>query len=365
VAYGVATRSCITAVESKVGVRRRVLMRRAGRGDRMRRREVISLLGGAGSWLAGSSVSWGQVADPMRRIGVLADLVAEDPRAKVRLGLFVAGLREAGWVAGRNLGIEYRWGAADTERSRDLARELVALRPEVILASGSPAVSALREASRDVPLVFVSVADPVAAGFVESLARPGGRATGFALFEDHIGGKWLQLLKEVAPDVTRAAVLHDPAIAAGVGQFAAIRDVAQSLEITLLPIAVSDAGAIEADLAAFAGKPNGGILVTASPSAGVHRDLIITLAARHRLPAVYAYKHFVSAGGLLSYGPDLADPFRQAAVYVDRILKGEQPGVLPVQAPTNYEFAINLKTAIALGLIIPPTLLARADEVIE
>jgi putative tryptophan/tyrosine transport system substrate-binding protein len=331
----------------------------------VRRREVIGLLGGAGSWLVGSSVSWGQLPDRTRRIGVLADLTAEDPRARVRLGLFLEGLREAGWVAGSNLAVEYRWGAADTERSRDLARGLVALRPEVILASGSPAVAAVREASSDVPLVFVSVADPVAAGFVESLARPGGRATGFALFEDRIGGKWLQLLKEVAPGVTRAAVLRDPAIAAGHGQFAAIREVAQSLGTALLPVAVTDAGAMERDLAAFAGEPHGGIVVTASPAAGVHRDLIVALAARHRLPAIYAYKHFASAGGLLSYGPDLADPFRRAAGYVDRILKGEQPETLPVQAPTNYEFVINLRTAKALGLDISPTLLARADEVIE
>ena len=270
-----------------------------------------------------------------------------------------------GWTDGRNVRIDIRWGAGDADRIRKYAAELVALAPDVILATGSAAVGPLLQATRTVPIVFVHVADPVGAGFVESLARPGGNATGFTTFEYGMSGKWLELLKEIAPGVTRAAVLRDPAIAAGIGQFGAIQSVAPSLGVEVSPVDVRDAGEIERAVAAFARAPNGGLIVTASALAIVHRDLIITLAARHKLPAVYFARYFVTGGGLISYGPDLVDQYRRAAGYVDRILKGEKPADLPVQAPTKYELVINLKTAKALGLDVPPTLLARADEVIE
>jgi putative ABC transport system substrate-binding protein len=273
-------------------------------------------------------------------------------------------LNWAGW--GRNVQIEGRWAAGDTERLRKYAAELIALTPDVILARGSQAVAALRQATRVVPIVFESVADPVGAGFVESLGQPGGNATGFTVFEYSMGGKWLELLKEIAPRITRVAVLRDAGIAAGSGQLGAIQSVATLLGVELRPVGMHDAGEIERGLAAFARGPDGGLIVTASPlGGGIHRDLIITLAARHKLPAVSSNRTFVTSGGLMSYGPDRVDQSRRAAGYVDRILKGEKPADLPVQAPTKYDLVINLKTAKALGLEVPATLIARADEVIE
>jgi putative ABC transport system substrate-binding protein len=261
--------------------------------------------------------------------------------------------------------IDYRWGAGDADRIRKFAAELIALAPDVILSTGSPSVAALQQATRTVPIVFATVVDPLSSGFVDTLARPGGNITGFTLFEYSISGKWLQLLKEIAPRTTRAAVIRDPALTAGGGQLGVIQAVALSVGTEVTPVNVRDAGEIERAITAFARSPNGGLVVTGSTLAGVHRDLIITLAARHQLPAVYAQRYFVTGGGLISYGPDSIDPYRRAAGYVDRILKGEKPADLPVQAPTKYELVINLKTAKALGLDVPPTLLARADEVIE
>jgi putative ABC transport system substrate-binding protein len=261
--------------------------------------------------------------------------------------------------------IDYRWSAGDDERVRKYAAELVALAPDVILATGSATVGALLQATRTIPIVFPIAVDPVGAGFVESLARPGGNATGFLLFEYGISGKWLELLKEIAPKLKRVAILRDPSIAAGSGQLGAIQSVAPSLGVELSPFGVRDGGEIERAIAAFARVPNSGLIVTGTPLATVHRDLIITLAVRHKLPAVYYDRLFVSAGGLISYGPDILDQYRRAAAYVDRILKGEKPADLPVQAPTKYELVINLKTAKTLGLDIPTTVLARADEVIE
>jgi putative ABC transport system substrate-binding protein len=274
-------------------------------------------------------------------------------------------MQELGWTVGHNLRIDYRGGAGDADRIRGYAAELVALAPDVILAATSPAVAAFQQATRTVPIVFVSVADPVGAGFVESLARPGGNTTGFTVFEFGITSEWLELLKEIAPRVTRVAVIRDPAIAAGSGQLGALQDAAPSLGLELSPIGVRDAGEIERAVTAFARESNGGLIVTGSALAAVHRELIITLAARHQLPAIYAFRYFVTGGGLISDGPDLIGQFRRAAGYVDRILKGEKPADLPVQAPTKFELAINLKTAKALGLDVPPTLLARADEVIK
>ena len=328
----------------------------------MRRREFILALGGA-------AVAWPLAAraqpERMRRIGVLMNLAADDPESSARLTAFLQGLQQLGWTDGRNVRIDTRWAAGDADRYRKSATELVALMPDVILATGTSAVAPLQQATRTVPIVFVQVIDPVGAGLVASLARPGGNATGFTLFEYGMSGKWLELLKEIAPRVTRAAVLRDPASAPGIGQFAAIQAVAPSLGVELSPVDVRDAGEIERAVTAFARSPNGGLIVTASPSAAVHRELIITLAARHKLPAVYPFRYFVTGGGLISYGPDIVDQYRRAAGYVDRILKGEKPADLPVQAPTKYELVINLKTAKALGLTVPPTLLARADEVIE
>jgi len=270
-----------------------------------------------------------------------------------------------GWTVGRNVRIEYRWGAGDAELFRRHASELVALAPDVILASGGAVVPSLLQATRTVPIVFTGTPDPVGAGFVESLARPGGNATGFTPWEYGIGAKWLELLKEIAPGTTRAAVIRDPAIATGVGMWGAIQTAAPSLGVELRPLGVRDAGEIERAITAFAHSPNGGLIVTGSALAVVHRELITTLAARYRLPAVYTLPLMANAGGLISYGPDSIDPYRRAAGYVDRILKGEKPADLPVQAPTRYELVINLKTAKALGLTVPATLLARADEVIE
>jgi len=302
----------------------------------------------------------------MRRIGVLMNIGGDDPEAHARMTAFVQELAQLGWIAGRNVKIDSRWGAGDAKRLRRYAAELVALAPDVILANSSQSVAALIEITRDVPIVFASIADPVGAGFVESVGRPGGNVTGFMNFEYSISGKWLELLKEISPRMTRVAVLRDAAIAAGSGQLGAIQSAATQLGIELRPIGVRDADEIERGLASFASSPTGGIIVTASPlGATVHRDLIIALAARHKLPAISSNRLFVSGGGLISYGPDRAEQNRRAAGYVDRILRGEKPADLPVQAPVKYELIINLKTAKALGLAVPDTLLARADEVIE
>src|SRR5262245_32852440 len=290
---------------------------------------------------------------------------ADDPEGQARLIAFVQALRQFGWTDGRNVRIGTRWAAGDADRIRQYAAEFAAPAPDVILATGSFGVGPLLQATRAVPIVFVIVPDPVGAGFVDSLARPGGNATGFSQFEYALSGKWLELLKEMAPNVTRGAVLRDPAITAGIGQFGVIQSVAQSLGVEVSPVNVRDPGEIERAVAAFARSPNSGLIVTGSALATVHRKLIISLAARHKLPAVYVGRYFVTDGGLISYAPDYPDQYRQAAGYVDRILKGEKPADLPVQAPTKYEIVINLKTAKTLGIEVPATLLARADEVIE
>jgi putative tryptophan/tyrosine transport system substrate-binding protein len=328
----------------------------------MRRREFIALLGGvAATWPLRAH---GQQREKMSSIGVLMNLAADDVEGQARLAAFLQGLQEVGRAVGRNVRIDLRWGAGDADRFRKQAAELVALAPDVVLASSLPVVEPLLQATRTVPVVFVQVVDPVGAGVVASLARPGGNATGFTIFEFSIAGKWVELLKEIAPSVTRAAVLRDASISA-IGQFGAIQSVAPSLGIELTPVGLSDAGEIERAIAAFARSPNGGLVVTPVTSSIVHRDLIIKLAARHRLPAVYGQRSFVNDGGLICYGPDSLDPFRRAAGYVDRILKGEKPADMPVQAPTKYELVINLKTAKALGLDLPSSVLTRADEVIE
>ncbi|MGA7533877.1 MAG: ABC transporter substrate-binding protein [Pseudolabrys sp.] len=328
----------------------------------MRRRAFISLLGGAVVWPA---VTRAQPSERMRRIGFLMFLAEDDPGAKARIAAFIEGLQQLDWTLGRNVQIEIRWGAADAVRSRKYAAELVALAPDVIVAAGSETTAALREVTRTVPIVFVAVSDPVGAGYVASLARPGGNVTGFTFVEYGMSGKWLELLKEIAPRVTRAAILRDPTLAAGTGQLGAIQSVAPSLGVETSPIDTRDAGEIERSITDFARTPNAGLVVVAVPGAIVNRKLIITLAAQHRLPAVYFQSIFARDGGLISYGPDPVALFRQAAGYVDRILKGEKPADLPVQAPTKYELCINLKTAKTLGLTIPPSVLARADEVIE
>jgi putative ABC transport system substrate-binding protein len=292
-------------------------------------------------------------------------LSADDPDAQTRVGVLVQALRRLGWDIGRNVQIDYRWGAGDPKLLREHATELSALGPDVVLAHGSLSVGALQQASRTLPIVFVSVVDPLGAGFIESAAHPGGSATGFTPFEYGTSGKWLELLKQVAPDVKRVAVLRDLAIAAGTGQLGAIQAVAPSFGVELSPVEVRDAEEIERGITAFARRSQGGMIVTGSTLANVHRELVVTLAARYRLPAVYPYRYFAQIGGLICYGPDPVDPYRQAATYVDRILKGEKPADLPVQAPTKYELVINLKTAKALGLDVPVTLLALADEVIE
>ena len=331
--------------------------------DQLKRREFISLLGGvAAAWPLAARA---QQAGGVRRIGVLMNLASEDAEGQARLAAFHQGLQQLGWTVGRNVQIDYRWGAGNADRIRKFAAELVALAPDVILSTGSPSVAALQQATRTVPVVFVTVVDPVSSGFVDSLARPGGNITGFALYEYSISGKWLALLKEIAPGMTRAAVIRDPATTAGGGQLGAIQAVAPSVGAEVTPVNVADAGEIERAITAFARSPNGGLIITGSTLATVHRDLIVTLAAQHKLPAVYPYRYFVVAGGLICYGPGLVDQYRDAARYVDRILRGEKPADLPVQHPTKYELVINFKTARALGLDVPPTLLARADEVIE
>jgi putative tryptophan/tyrosine transport system substrate-binding protein len=326
------------------------------------RREFITLLGGAAAWpLAASAQQGGRV----RRIGVLMTLAADDPEGQARYTAFAQGLQELGWSVGRNVQIDIRWGAAVPDRARRYAAELVSLGPDVILATGSMTVGPLLEVTRAVPIVFVVVPDPVAAGFVDSLARPGGNATGFINYEYSIGAKWLELLKEVSPALKRVGVIRDTAIAVGAGQFGAMQAVAPSLDVELSPLNVRDAAEIERTIAAFARLPNGGIVVTGSPLAIVHRELIAALAVRHKLPAIYFERFFVMGGGLISYGSTSVEQYRQAAGYIDRVLKGEKPADLPVQAPTKYELVINLKTAKALGLTLSPQMLVRADEVIE
>jgi len=328
----------------------------------VKRRKFITLLGGAAAWPLAARAQQGE---RMRRVGVLMNMGADDAEGRARVAAFQQGLQQLGWTDGRNVRIDYRWGTPDAERIRKDAAELVALAPDVILSSATPTVAALQQATRTVPIVFVQVGDPVGAGFVENLARPGGNTTGFAAFEYGFSGKWLELLKQIAPRMTRAVVLRDPTLGLGTGQLAAIQAVAPSFGVELTPIGVRDAGEIERSITAFARLSNGGIIVTASTLALIHRELITALAARHRLPAVYSFRYFVTVGGLISYGPDSIDPFRRAASYVDRILKGEKPADLPVQAPTKYDLVINLKAAKALGLEVPPTLLARANEVLE
>jgi putative ABC transport system substrate-binding protein len=328
----------------------------------MRRREFIALLcGSAAAWPLGARAQQGGRA---RRVGVLMSTAADDPESLLRVSALAQGLGELGWSVGRNLQIDYRWGAGDAERFRRSATELVALAPDVILANSSSSVLAVQQATRVVPIVFVNVADPVGSGFVTSLARPGGNTTGFTLFEFSIGAKWLELLKDIAPRVTQVAVLRDHRTPAGIGQFSAIQTAASSFGAELFPVGVDDIQGIDQAVAVVR-KPTGGIIVTASPTATDRRELIVEMAARQQLPAVYSAYSFVSAGGLISYGPDRIISFRSAAGYIDRILKGEKPTDLPVQNPTKYELAINLKTAKALAIAVPDTLLARADEVIE
>ena len=329
----------------------------------MKRREFITLLGGAAVWpVAGRA----QQAERVRRIGVInGGGAADDPETLANIAAFLQVLQQLGWTDGRNVRIDTRLAGGNADSIRKYATELAALAPDVIFAIGTAAMGPLLQATRTVPIVFAIVADPVGAGFVESLARPGGNATGFMQFEYSLSGKWLELLKQIAPGVTRAAVLRDPDISSGAGQWGAIQSAGPSFGVEVSPVNVRDADEIERAVTTFARQPNGGLIVTGSALANVHRDLIVTLAARHKLPAVYYRRYFVTSGGLISYGPDFVDQFRRSAEYVDRILKGEKPADLPVQAPTKYELVINLKTAKALGLQVPPTLLARADEVIE
>jgi putative ABC transport system substrate-binding protein len=328
----------------------------------MRRREFITLVASAAAWPVAALT---QQPNRMRRIGVLMSLAEDDRQGQARLAAFVHGLQELGWTDGRNVRIHIRWAAGDLNASRKYAAELVALAPDVILASGGSVVGPMLQATSTVPVVFTQTPDPVGAGFVASLAHPGGNATGFVIWEYGMGAKWLELLKQIAPRVERAAVLRNPLTPQGIGQFGAIQSVAPSLGVEISPINMHDVGEVERDVAAFAENSNGALIVTGSGFAIVHRKLIITLAARYKLPAIYPLRTFVRAGGMISYGADAIDPHRHAADYVDRILKGEKAAELPVQAPTKFDLTINLKTAKALGLTVPPTLLARADEVIE
>jgi putative ABC transport system substrate-binding protein len=329
----------------------------------MRRREFISLLGGAAAvWPV---VARAQQSERMRRIGIILPQAADDREFQAWVAAFLQALAQLGWSIGHNVRIDTRWATTNAAEIRRHAAELAALAPDVILAHGDSTVGPLLQVTRTVPIVFPIVSDPVGAGFVDSLARPGGNATGFMIFEYSISAKWLELLKEIAPGVTRAAVLRDPTIPAGIGQFGVIQAVAPSHMVEVNPVNMRDAGDIERAIVALARSGNGGLIVTASGPAFAHRDLIVTLVARHKLPALFFDRSFVVTGGLISYGPDRIDQYRKAAGYVDRILKGEKPADMPVQAPTKYELVINLKTAKALGLTIPPAVLARADAVIE
>ncbi len=329
--------------------------------DQLKRRDFVTLLGGAAAW---PLTARAQQPERKRRIGVLMNLAPDDVEGQARLAAFAQALEQLGWNDGRNLRIDTRWATVHDIRRH--AAELAALAPDVLLAAnGTATVAPLLQATRTVPIVFVNVIDPVGAGFVASLAQPSGNAAGFTIYEYSMRGKWLELLNEIAPRLTRAAVLRDPALASGIGQFGAVQAVATSLRMELSPVDVRDAGEIERAVAAFARGLNGGLIVTATPLAAIHRDAIIALAARHRLPAVYPYRFFVAGGGLISYGPDTVDQYRLAAGYVDRVLKGEKPANLPVQAATKYDLVLNLKTAKALGLDIPATVLVRANEVIE
>jgi putative ABC transport system substrate-binding protein len=329
----------------------------------MRRRQFIGLVGGV-------AIAWpvavrAQQGERIRRIGVLWATSEDDPVAQARQAAFLQGLQQLGWIDGQNVRIDVRWAAGNLANARQYAAELVALAPDVILASGGAIMGPLLQATRTVPIVFTIVTDPVGTGLIDGLSRPGGNATGFMMFEYSLCGKWLALLKEIAPGVTRAAVLRDSAITSGIGQFAVIQSVASSVGVDVSPVNLGDPAEIERAVATFAHSANGGLILAASGLAQVHRDLIISLAARHKLPAVYYEPEFVAAGGLISYGPNLLNEFRPAASYVDRILKGEKPTDLPVQAPNKYEMVVNLKTAKALGLVIPQAVLARADEMIE
>jgi putative tryptophan/tyrosine transport system substrate-binding protein len=329
----------------------------------MRRREFVTLLGGIA--VAWSVRARAQQSGGIPRIGVLMTLAADDPESPVRVAELLKGLQELGWIDGQNLKIEYRWPTADITSVRERVAELVALAPNVILAAGTPAVAALQQITPVVPVVFVNVVDPVGGGFVESLARPGGSVTGFTAFEYSLSGKWLEMLKEIAPRITRVAVVRDASIPAGIGQFAVIQAAAASYGIDLRVSDPQDANGMERAIVAVAGESNGGLIVTASVRAARNRNQIVSLAAEHRLPAIYPTRYYVTTGGLISYGPDLNDGYRRAATYLDRILKGEKPADLPVQAPTKYELSINLKTAKSIGITIPPTLLATATDVIE
>jgi putative tryptophan/tyrosine transport system substrate-binding protein len=327
------------------------------------RRAFITLLGGAAAWPLAARAQQGE---RMRRIGMLTGGPRPDDQdAQANIAAFLEGLKQLGWVDGRNVRIDYRWGLGQADTIRRQAAELAALAPDVVLSSGAASLAQLMQATHTVPIVFVNVSDPVGGGFVDSLSRPGGNATGFMQFEYDLSGKWLELLKQIAPNVTHAAVLRDPALPSGIGQFAVIQSVAPSVGVEVRPVSVRDAAEIERAIAAFARSPNSGLIVTSSALTVRHRELIIALAARHKLPAVYYRRYFVATGGLISYGYDIVDQFRRAAGYVDRILKGAKPADLPVQAPTKYEMVINLKTANKLGLEVPTALLARADEVIE
>jgi putative ABC transport system substrate-binding protein len=328
----------------------------------MQRREFITLIGGAAAWPLAVRA---QQPERTRRIGVLLQATESDLEFQPRLKAFLDGLAQFGWAEGRNLQLEYRWAGGNADEIRRHAAELVVLAPDVLIAAGSTAVGALQQATRTIPIVFPTAGDPVGAGFVESLARPGGNITGFAVFEYAIGAKWLALLKDVSPRTNRVAVLRDPAVAVGPGQLGAIQTAAPSFGMEVIPINVREPDEIERSVTAFAKSSNGGLIVTGSPLAQLHRALIISLAVRHKLPAVYFERFFVADGGLISYGPEFVDQYRRAAGYVDRILRGEKPADMPVQAPTKYELVINLKTAKALGLTVPPSLLATANEVIE
>ena len=328
----------------------------------MRRREFILLIGGAAAtWPLAARA---QEPSGVRRIGVLMN-ISDDPEGKARLAAFRQSLEQLGWIDGRNVRIDTKWADGDVERIRRLATEMVAQSPDVILATGSAAAAPLLQATRTVPIVFVNTPDPVGAGYVKSLARPGGNATGFLLFEYSIGAKWLDLLKQIAPEVNRVAVLRDATISAGLGQYGAVQSAAASFGVEASAIDLRDVSEIERDIAAFATTPGGGLIVSASPVATRHRDLIVKLAARHKLPAIYYERFFVAEGGLISYGPNIVDQYRRAPGYVDRILRGEKPADLPVQAPTKYELVINLKTAKALSLDVPNTLIGGADQLIE